>query len=102
MKIKFFKKENNFKKKNFVFNTNLYWGIALFGAFAIILYSFFFGYNLFKEINQEPVLPDTNQAGQVPVVKIDRLKTVLNYFSLREQKSIQILNSPAPVVDPSL
>jgi hypothetical protein len=101
MKIKFFKKENNFKKKDFTFNPNLYWKLAVGGALVIVLLSSFFGYRLFTQINQEPVLSATNVGGQIPMVKKDRIEKVLNYFSAREQKSTEILNSPSPVVDPS-
>jgi len=102
MKIKLFKKENNFKKKNFQLNPNLYWKIAVGGAFVVILLSFFFGYRLFMRINQESVLPVANEGGQIPMVNKDRIEKVLNYFSEKEKKSIKILNSPAPFVDPSL
>lgn len=102
MKIKFFKKENNFKKKNFAFNPNLFWEIAVCGAFIMILLSLFFGYRLFAQINQELVLSDIDKNEQVLQINKDRIEKVLNYFSEREKKSNQILNSPAPVVDPSL
>ena len=102
MKIKIFKKENNFKKKNFDFNPNFYWKLALFITFIVIILAIFFGYNLFRQINKEPILPAMNTIGQVPIVNQNRIKKVLNYFSEREKKSIEIISSPAPVVDPSL
>ena len=102
MKINFFKKENNFKKKDFIFYPSLYWKIFIISAIIIILLSFIFGYRLFRQINQEPILLFTNEGGQLPVVNQDRIKKVLNYFSEREKKSTKILNSPAPAVDPSL
>jgi len=102
MKIKFFKKENKFKKKDFVFNLNLYWELAVCVSLILIVFSFFFGYQLFMRINREPILPVGNDSGQVPTVDKDRLGKILNYFSDREKKLSNILNSPAPVVDPSL
>jgi hypothetical protein len=102
MKIKLFKKENNFKKKDFELNPNLYWKLALGGAFVIILFSFFFGYNLFMKINEDSVMPNAGASDQVLMVNKDHILKVLNYFSEREQKSIQIINSSSPVVDPSL
>ena len=102
MKIKFFKKENNFKKKDFTLNPNFYWKIAVMFIFFSTVLSFFFGYRLFIKINQESILPITNNDEQLPIVNEDRIEKVLNYFSEREIKSNQILNSPAPVVDPSL
>jgi len=41
MKIELFKKENSLKKKNFQFNPNLYWRMALLGAFIITILSCF-------------------------------------------------------------
>ena len=102
MKIDFFKKENNLKKKNFTFNPAFYWELAVFIVFVIIILSFFFGYYLFVQINQNPVLPATLGGEQTVTVSSDRLEEVLNYFSAREEKSNQIINSPSPVVDPSL
>jgi len=104
MKINFFKKEKSFKKKDFVFNSNLYWKFAVGGGFVLVLLFSFLGYRFFTQMNQESVLPitSTNTSGQVPTVQKDRIEKALNYFSAREQKSAEILNSPVPVVDPSL
>ncbi len=102
MKIKLFKKENNFKKKDFILNFNFYWKIAVFGAFVLILLSFFFGYRLFNQINEESILSSINLDEQIPTVNQDRILKALNYFSEREQKSVEILNSSISIVDPSL
>jgi len=102
MKIEFFKKGNNFKKKSSVINPNLYWKFALLATFIMIILAFLFGYYFFRQINQELVLPTTNNGEQVPTVNKDHILKVLNYFSEREQKSKEILSSPSPVVDPSL
>jgi hypothetical protein len=102
MNIKFFKKENSFKKKNFKLNAGLYWKIFISGTFVIILFIFYFGYNLFTQINQEPavsVLPGTSQ---IQIVDTNRIQKVLNIFSAREKVSEQIINTPSLVVDPSL
>jgi hypothetical protein len=102
MKMEFFKKRNSFKKKNFQFNPNLFWKLALGGSLILILGSFFFSYRLLMKINEESVLPMTNTDKQVPTVKADIMEKVLRYFSVREQKSAGILNSPSPFIDPSL
>jgi hypothetical protein len=104
MQIKFFKKEKNFKKEkeSFWLNVNLYWRFAVCFMFVVFLLSFLFGYYLFRQINQEPVLSSSDASPQIGTVNKEKMKKVLEYFSLREQKSIQILNSPSPVVDPSL
>ncbi|MBU0999318.1 hypothetical protein KKG24_03385 [Patescibacteria group bacterium] len=102
MKINFFKKENNFKKKDFAFHPNFFWKIILISTMIIIFLSLLFGYGLFKQTNEEPILPLTNNDGQFPVVNKDRIEKVLNFFYTREKKSIDILNSSSFIVDPSL
>ncbi|MEI6280623.1 MAG: hypothetical protein WCP17_01320 [bacterium] len=103
MRIKFFNRRNSFKKKGFVFNPNFYWRIAIFVAILGVIFSFFFGYSLFKQINQESVVSSTaNESAQTPPINKNRTAKALEFFSKREKKSIEIINSPAPVVDPSL
>lgn len=102
MKINLFKKENSFKKKEFTFHANMYWRIIPVGVIVIIILSFIFSYRLFVKINQEPVLSDTNESNQLPIISKDRIEKVLNYFVERENNSNRILNSVSPVVDPSL
>jgi hypothetical protein len=101
MKIKIFKKEKNFKKKDFNFNLNFYWEIVVFLAVAMLLFFAFFSYRFFVQTNREPALPAESGSNQVPKVSQERLTKVLNYFSEKEIKSVNIINSPAPVVDPS-
>ena len=71
-------------------------------VFIVAFISAFWGYNLFRKINREPSLREGGIGGQMEVLKKERIEKVLQYFSLREQKSNQILNSPSPVIDPSL
>jgi len=103
MKIEILKMKKSFKKGGFHTNPNIGWEFILCIAFVIILASFIFGFYLFKKTNEEFIIPitDTN-GGQVEMVKKERIKNVLEYFSEREKKSIEILNSPSPIVDPSL
>jgi hypothetical protein len=102
MKINFFKKENNLKKKNFQFNPNFYWQIILGSFFIIILFIFYFGYNLFKQANEEPIVSTANGNAKNGMIDENRISKILDLFSERDIKSNQIINSPAPVVDPSL
>lgn len=102
MKINIFKKRNNFKKTNSTPNPNIYWELIVFGVSFVMILSFFFSYYTFTQINKEIDTPTVKDNGQVPTVNKDRIENVLNYFSNRVQKSTQILNSPVPVVDPSL
>ena len=102
MKIMFFKKQNNFKKKDFQLNPDFYWKIAVAVALVTIFLSAFFGYRLFTRINQESILPIANENGTTGMVNQDRILKALNYFSEREKKFIRILNSPPVIIDPSL
>ena len=36
------------------------------------------------------------------ITQKERIKNVLEYFLEREKKSIEIINSPSPIIDPSL
>jgi anti-sigma-K factor RskA len=104
MKIKFFKREKNFKKdkKGLWLNINFYWKLAVCFMFVAVVAVAFFGYSLFVKINKELVVSAKADGNQVQAIKKERIDKVLEYFNLRKQKSDQILVSPAPVVDPSL
>jgi len=100
--IKFFKKEKDWKKASSWLSVNFFWNLAV-GLMAVaILLSFYFGYYLFMRINQESILSASEVSGQIENVKKERIEKVLEYFSLRRQKSNQILNSSSPIIDPSL
>ncbi len=101
MQIKFFKIKKSFKKHDLAFSSDFYWQLIVFIAVILILTSFAFGYYLFVQVDKETVISVDDTSGQ-PVIKKERLDKVLKYFSLREKKSNEILNSPSPVVDPSL
>jgi len=102
--IKFFKKGNNFAKKKdgFFLSINFYWRLAVLFIFLMALISAFFGYYFFRQINEELIKEEANAISPAETVKKERIEKVLEYFSLRKQKSDEILNSPAPIIDPSL
>ncbi len=104
MEIKFFKKEKSFKKdkENLWLNIDIYWAIALYLMFVVFFISLFFGYNLYTQINKEPILSEDIDASGIKTIKKERIDKLLEYFSKRDIKSQQIINSPAPVIDPSL
>ncbi len=101
MQIKFFKKEKHFKKESSWFNMNFYWGLACCMVFMVGFFSIFFGFYLFKQMSQEPAL-QTGSVNKEEIIKKERIKKVLEYFSLRKEKSNQILNSSSAIIDPSL
>ncbi|OGI79115.1 hypothetical protein A3F19_02865 [Candidatus Nomurabacteria bacterium RIFCSPHIGHO2_12_FULL_37_29] len=100
--IKFFKKEQNFKKESLWLNINFYWKLFVCIIFITIILASFFGYYFFMQINKEftPIVDD--DGGRAETIKKERIEKVLEYFSLRKQKSSQILKSPSSIVDPSL
>lgn len=101
MQIKFFKKENNFKKEKQI-SPYFYWKIILAVSLLIIIASFIFSYFLFIRIKQDFVLSQDNAGSQSQIVKKERIDKVLQYFSDRETKSNEIIILPSSVVDPSL
>ncbi|MES3032241.1 MAG: hypothetical protein V4699_03310 [Patescibacteria group bacterium] len=104
MQVKFFKKEKSFKKEkeSLWLNINFYWKLAVGFMLVTFLISLAFGCYLFLKINKEFVLAEGAVSSQVETVSLERIKGVLEYFSGREKKSKEIINSPAPVFDPSL
>ena len=101
MNLNFLKKKKKFKKGGLGIKPDLYWKYILCIAFLLIIFSCAFGLYLFMEINKESVLPVIN-INEQNIVKKERIDKVLEYFSEREKKSLQILNSPSPIIDPSL
>lgn len=101
-KIKFFKIKKSYKKENFKVNPNIYWEILVIFSLLAIIISFIFSYNLFIQTNKNNVGILKNDNGKTVNTEKERIKNALDYFSQREKKSTEILNSPVPVVDPSL
>ena len=103
MKITLFKNKTakNWKKDKLKLDPNFYWKMAICGALFLALLSFAFGYYLFTQINQEPLMLSGVSGKKAEEIDKDRIKNILQYFSEREKKSNQIINSPSPIVDPS-
>lgn len=101
MQIKFFKTKKNFKKKNLELNPYLYWKLIVLSAIILTTGAFVFGYYTFIQTQEDSTDSIKNSINKKPIEK-ERIEKVLDYFSLREKKSVQIINSPSPVVDPSL
>ena len=102
MNLEFFKKEKTFKKRNTDLNPNLYWRIIIGITFVIVIMITLYGYFLFTTTSEDFILSNQNNTKQTPVFKDGLMEKVLNYFTERENKTNKILNSPSPLVDPSL
>lgn len=101
MEIKIFKKKKSFRKGGLHFDPDIYWEILLAMVFIIVVLSFILGFFLFRKINKGFISLVENTESQIEKISQERVKKTLEYFSLRKQKSDQILNSPSPIVDPS-
>ncbi len=102
MNIKIFKNKKKFKKGGFHTNPNIGWEIILFINLFLVAFILIFGVYLFMLTNKESEADGRESGSQIKIVKKDRIDKVLEYFSLREKKSADILNSPSPLIDPSL
>ena len=101
MKINFFKKKKQFKKKGFEIKPNFYWCLLFCMTFTLITLSLAFGFYLFMKINKEPVLSIKN-INEQETINQNRIDKILEYFKKRENKSIEIIDFPSPIIDPSL
>ncbi len=99
--LKFLKKKNKLKKGGSGIKPDFYWRCIVVVALVIMIAFCVFDFLLFQSTSKGPSLltTDTDMQG---TVKKERIDKVLEYFKEREDKSTQILNSPSPVVDPSL
>ncbi len=102
MKIKFLKTKKVFKKQDFTIYPSFYWKMLLAASFVLMLASFLFSFLIFLKINKETTVSPEELDLQTQTVKHERIDSVLKYFKEREDKTNEILNSPAIVIDPSL
>lgn len=100
---KFFNKEKNFRKEeeSLWLDLNLHWRVAVAIMFLGSFFAFWFGYYLFTETNKEQAVSKV-EGTPTDTVKKEAIQKELEYFSAREKRSSEILNSPSPIVDPSL
>ena len=102
MNFKIFNLKKSFVKKDYNYNIALYWRIIVFVFFVVIIISFIYGFLVFTEINKDSGSPEVNNVDKASQNRKDRIDKVLESFSQKEQKTNAIINSPSPVVDPSL
>ncbi len=102
MDLKIFKKKKSFIKENYSTDPNIYWRFILCFIFICIFGVFFFGWYFFTKTNKEinVSIPNTNMP--VEIISKDKIKEVLEYFSMKEKKSVEIINSFSSMIDPSL
>ena len=98
--MKIFKIKKSFKKGGIHINPSIYWGISLCIALVIVTAAIILGFFLFRKISKG--LTPTENSEQIHTISKERIDKVLEYFKKRKLRSAEILNSPSPVVDPSL
>lgn len=102
LNLNFLKKKRVFKKNNVLPNPSIHWIIVFCFGFVSAIFIFIFSFYLFVEVNKEtlPYYPkDDRQLKKIDKKRVDQ---ILEYFETKEKISNQILNSSAPVSDPSL
>lgn len=101
MQIKFFKTKKHFRKKRSEPDPNFFWKLIVLLVCVIIICSFAFGYYLFVQVKDEATSSTLDSNRKQPIEK-ERMDKILENFSIRENKSKEIINSPTLIVDPSL
>ena len=105
MDLKFLKpkKKINFTNKEFVYNPVFHWNIILYTSIILILASLAFGAFLFyKENNAINSLDDQELLSKEAILSKEKIQRTLDVFTVREKKSIDILNSVPVLTDQSL
>ena len=102
IKIDFLKKKKVFKKNNIQPNPNTYWMAVFYISLVLMALSFIFGLYLFLKINREEAPLPFDADERLTKIGKERIDKSLEVFQDREDISNLIINSPAPVVDPSL
>lgn len=100
--LNFLKPKKVFKKDNFVINPNIYWRIVICIGLVVVFSSLGYGFYLFKSISQEPEVPESNVVNNAKKISKERFEKIEQYFYSREKKSLEILNSPLLIKDPSV
>lgn len=101
MDIKFLKKKKKFVKRNLEKKLDFYWKSILYMTFTLIFIFCVFGFYLFMKTNKELVSTISNTNEQDSLKK-ENISIILDLFKSREKKSQEILNSPSPIIDPSI
>lgn len=102
MKINFLKIKKNYTKKSFKISPNFYWKIIVSIFFLLLVASFLFSWFVFKKTNIQNELVFERKSEKLSDKEKKKIQEALNYFSEREKKTSEILNSEISVVDPAL
>jgi|SRR3990167_6140748 len=101
MEIKIFKRKRSFKKGGLHSDPNIFWEALLLLGFSVFVASCVFGFYLFRTISQKFTSLGDQVQSETRTVSKERINKILEYFSDKQQRSSEIINSPSPIVDPS-
>jgi hypothetical protein len=101
MQIKFPKFKRSFKKGGIHNSPDIYWDIIQLVSLLIILASMVYGFFLFRTINDAFNQTNNNVSDKNTAVNKDRIESALKVFEIKEKTSLDIINSPSPIIDPS-
>ena len=102
LKIKLFKKkEKTFKKHEIYGRPDVYWELAVFMVTLCIILAAIFGYYVFQNVNKESNTRNQDRSVK-KIIDRNRLSKTLEYFDARKDRSVEILQTPPTVVDPSI
>lgn len=101
LKINFLQKKKKYSKGGSNIKPDVYWMYIFIFIIFLILAFCVWGIILFKNVNEEDILPKT-ELPQEDIFSKERVNDALYFFEKRELKSFEILNNPSPVVDPSI
>src|SRR3989338_6354260 len=99
--LKFLKPNKRFQKKKGWARPEFYWQGILLLALASALGFAIFAFYLFRKISGETAVSSPLADQQAEMIKKERIQKALDYFAQRAKKSENIINSPAPLTDPS-
>ncbi len=102
MKIQFPKRKKILKKKNENIQPDLYWRIILNAAFVFAVVFVVFAYFSFMRVVKSPIMSGEEANLNNPTISRQRINSATKYFEDRRERSDYIINSPSPVVDPTL
>ena len=78
------------------------WMIIFYLGFILTVFAFAFGLYLFLKINKENISLPPSEDQRLSKISKTRVDKILEIFEQRKKASSAIINSRAPVVDPSL
>ena len=99
--LKIFSHKKHFKKRGASIKPHLYWRYILIFTFVLALLLCAFGWYLFIKVDRASNLPQINLDKQGEINET-RILEALDYSKKKQEKSLDILNSPSPIVDPSI